>query len=502
MQKRQVLINAIFSTLQILVISVILFVLYRFLLNTLGVEQLGVWSLVLATTSVTQFANFGLSGSVVKFVAKYIARGEDKNVSKVIQTAVLSVALFVGIILIIGYPVAKFLLGLVISREFLPSAHAILPHTFLAFWFLMITSIFQAGLDGYQRIDLRSLLLMGGAAVHLLLCFILAPRYGLIGVAYARVIQNIMIFLSSWFLLKRFLVLIPIFYYRWDKGIFKEMIGYSISFQTISVTTMFYDPITKGLLSKFGGISMVGFYEMASRMVQQFRSLIVSAIQVLVPAIAELKEKTPEKINSVYLDSYQLLFYLALPLYTFVIVSTPIISELWIGHYERVFNIFATLLSIGWFLNTLNAPAYFVNLGIGELRWNVIGHITIGILNAGLGVFLGAFYDGIGVVIAWACSLALGSSMIYIAYHFKHGVPIIELLPKTSRILAITCSIFIIIALIATYKLNSGLDSVALNSIIVFSFVMIVFIPLWIHPIRKTFKGWVMNKLLNTKQEN
>ncbi|MFX0141665.1 MAG: hypothetical protein ACFFDN_48960, partial [Candidatus Hodarchaeota archaeon] len=99
MQKRQILINAIMSAAQIVIISGILFILYRFLLNTIGVEQLGVWSLVLATTSITQIAGFGLSGSVVKFVAKYIARRDNENISGVIQTAAITVSVFVGFIL-------------------------------------------------------------------------------------------------------------------------------------------------------------------------------------------------------------------------------------------------------------------------------------------------------------------------------------------------------------------------------------------------------------------
>ena len=497
MQKRQVLINAIMSVVQIVVISAILFILYKFLLNTIGVEQLGIWALVLATASVTQIANFGLSGSVVKFVAKYIARRENENVSGVIQTAALSVGALVGLFLIIGYPIAKWLLRLVIPYESLPYAIAILPYAFLALWIMVITSIFQAGLDGYQRIDLRSLLLMGGAVLHLFLCFQLAPTYGLMGVAYARVIQNFTILLGSWLLLKRHLPLLPIFPYKWDKGLFKQIIGYGINFQVISVTSMFYDPITKALLSKFGGLSMVGFYEMASRMVQQLRALIVSANQVLVPAIADLKEKVPEKIQSVYLTSYQLLFYLALPLFSLIIVCTPIISEIWIGHYERVFVIFATLLAIGWLLNTLNAPAYFAYLGIGELRWNVIAHIAIALLNAGLGFLLGVFYDGMGVVVAWVFSLALGSSIIFLSYHLRHKIPLIELLPRASRIIIVACLIGILSTLIIQVKLNHAFNAIILNTIILFSFSIIVFIPLWLHPMRKRLIGWVTNELLN-----
>ena len=149
MQNRQIIINAIMSVTQIVVISAVLFILYRFLLATIGIEQLGIWSLVLAATSVTQIANLGLSGSVVKFVAKYVARGEDENISRIIQTAALSVAAFVGLVLLIGYPVAKGVLGLVIADESLPIALSVLPYALLALWLMIVTSIFQAGLDGY-----------------------------------------------------------------------------------------------------------------------------------------------------------------------------------------------------------------------------------------------------------------------------------------------------------------------------------------------------------------
>ena len=481
---------------QIVVISGVLFILYKFLLNTIGIEQLGIWALVLATTSVTQIANFGLSGSVVKFVARYIARSESENVSGVIQTAVLSAGAFVGLFLIIGYPIAKWVLGLVIPYESLPSALTILPYAFFALWIMVITSIFQAGLDGYQRIDLRSILLMAGAVLHLFLCLKLAPAYGLMGVAYARVIQNFTILLSSWFLLKRHLPLLPIFPYKWNKGLFKEIIGYGINFQVISVTAMFYDPITKAFLSKFGGLSMVGYFEMANRMVQQFRALIVSANQVLVPAIAGLKEKAPKKIQSVYLTSYQLLFYLALPLFSLIIVCTPIISELWIGHYESVFVIFATLMAIGWLFNTLNAPSYFANLGIGELRWNVVSHMAIAFLNAGLGFLLGVFYGGIGVVVAWVFSLALGSSVVSLSYHIKYKIPLIELLPRASRKIITVCLVGVLSAFIINHELNNIFNTITRNSVILLLFLIIVFIPFWLHPMRKRLMGWVNYELL------
>jgi len=498
-QKRQVLINAIMSMTQVAITGGILFVLYRFLLKTIGIEQLGIWSLVLATTAVTQIANLGLSGSVVKFVAKYIARGENENVSGVIQTAFLSVGIFVALILMIGYPIAKWILGLVIPPESLPPALAILSYAFLALWIMIVTSIFQAGLYGHQRIDIHSILLMGGAFLHLLLCFMLVPRYGLMGIAYARVIQNFTILISSWILIKRYVPLLPIFPSKWNKKLFKEIIKYSMSFQVMTIANMLYDPTTKILLSKFGGLSMVGYYEMANKMIIHLRTLIVSANQVLVPVIADLKERTPKKIQSIYLNSYRLIFYLALPLYSLIIVSMPIISEMWIGRYERIFVLFGVLLAMGWFLSTLKAPAHIANLGIGKLRWNVVSHIAIGLLNVGLGFLLGIFYGGVGVVIAWSVSLALGSSIIYLSYHIKHKIPLIELLPKTSKLIIVACLIGVIFTLIMQNKLNHSLNGIELNSIIILSFLIIIFIPFWVHPMRKHLMGWVTNELLNKK---
>jgi O-antigen/teichoic acid export membrane protein len=113
-QKRLILTNAIFSVAQVLVIGGTLFFLYRFLIGTIGIERVGIWSLVLATTSVANIANLGLSGSIVKFVARYNAQNDHKTVSDAIQTASVSIAVVIALILVIAYPFADWVLSLVV----------------------------------------------------------------------------------------------------------------------------------------------------------------------------------------------------------------------------------------------------------------------------------------------------------------------------------------------------------------------------------------------------
>ncbi|MEM2117342.1 MAG: oligosaccharide flippase family protein [Thermoplasmata archaeon] len=499
MQKRLIFTNAFMSVLQIIVNGIILFFLYRFLLKSLGPEQLGIWSLVLATTSVINVANFGLSGSVVKFVAKYLARNENESASRVIQTASISITIFIGLALLIAYPIIRKILGIVVVSERLPFALLILPFSLLSLLINSIIGVFQSGLDGAQKIYLRNLLSMISAFLYFALCLIFVPLYGLKGAAYSQLLQGGLILFSSWLILKKVISELPLIPTKWDKNIFKEIIGYGMNFQLILVTGMFYDPITKALLSRFGGLSMVGYYEMANRMVQQFRALIVSANQVLVPFIADLQEKTPGKIKEVYITSYQLLIYLSLPLYSIIPVSLPLISKVWVGHYEGVFLVFGVLLSIGAFLNTLAGPAYFANLGVGELRWNIYSHITIGLLNAGLGLLLGFLFNGFGVVLAWVLSLSLGSSLIYISYHLRNKIPLKELIPESSRAIFFICLACVALSFLFLQKLNICSLKVTIfsNILAILLFCIVILIPLYLHPLRRQLIGWgkeLMNK--------
>jgi hypothetical protein len=61
MTKRQVFLNAMMATVQVVVTGLSMIVLFRFLLNTIGINRIGIWSLVLATTNVTRISELGFA---------------------------------------------------------------------------------------------------------------------------------------------------------------------------------------------------------------------------------------------------------------------------------------------------------------------------------------------------------------------------------------------------------------------------------------------------------
>ena len=331
------------------------------------------------------------------------------------------------------FPFFSWLLKFVIPASDLADGLAILPYTLISLWFIAVAGVFQSGLDGCQRIDLRSWILMGSSIFYLFLTVMLVPHFGFIGLAFGQVLQTGIVLVMSWILLRHELKILPLIPYRWSKRLFREMIGYGTNFQVVSIVGMMFEPVTKGLLSRYGGLPMVGYYEMASRMILQFRTMIVSANQVLVPVIAALQETTPDSIRTIYRESYRLMVYLSVPLFSGLMTAIPVISELWIGAYESTFVFFAMVLTVAWFLNILISPAYFANLGTGQLLWNTVGHVVIGVLNLILGVVLGLLYGGMGVVWGWAAALIIGSGLILLSYNAGHCIPLRDILPEESR---------------------------------------------------------------------
>lgn len=499
---RRILTNATTSVGQVVISGISLFLLYKFLLETIGVTQLGVWSLVLAISSMVQIGNFGLTGAIVKNIASYDARGDKHSIALAIQTAVITVAILSLVLINCAYPGARYYFGFAMEGEAYQDALEVLPMALIAFWVFMVTSVYQSGMYGCQLIVKRNGVLIAESISHLVLCMLLAPRYGLFGLAYARVAQNIVTLVVSIALLKSHLPALPLFPHRWDRGLFKEMVGYATSFQVIALLLMLIDPITKALLSRFGSVSFVGYYEMANKVVQLFRSLIVNANQVLVPAFANLKELQPQKVSELYLKSTRLVTYLALPGFGLLGICAPLVSELWVGHYEPAFIWSVALLCAGWLGNALSAPAYFASMGTGEMRINVVSHVVMTLLNILLAWSLGQLFGGLGVVAGYAIAVGVGGLMLNVLYCRHYSILLSSLFSEDDRILAyyflaalISVSLgWLTIptlwdALLPSLKGPAAGGSIITNYVTILVYIAIMSFPMWHHSMRSNLQS-------------
>jgi O-antigen/teichoic acid export membrane protein len=444
MSNSRLKINVISSLLQTGTSAVTMIILYRYLIDIIGVEKFGLWSLVLGISSIVQAGNLGLTGSLVKYVADYDANNDYARMSKAIQTSVLTTALFALIIIGAAFPIGIFYLKLTVSGSLREQAIEILPVALAAFWVMMLTGNYQSALYGCRKIAERNIVLIFEAIAHFFLCMFLANEYGLLGLAYARFGINIVTLLLTIIILKRTNTLMPMIPHTWDKVLFKSMLGYALNTQLITLLVMMCDPLVKGLLSRNGSPADVGYYEMANKVVQQVRAILINSFQVMVPEFARLNNQAPEKLQGYYFSGLNAVFFASLCCYSLVIAVSPLVSTLWIGNLNSIFIFAYCTLAVAEFYKSIAVPAYFANQGTGHLRDNVVSHLLTVLVNILLGYYLGRQFGVYGVILAWCFAQICSGFFQSIAYQIKNTDKL-SLVPKNQRALYLW-TIFVLLA--------------------------------------------------------
>jgi O-antigen/teichoic acid export membrane protein len=411
-EKRRLLPNAALAVVQVVVTSGLLFLLYWFLLRQLGAEALGVWTLLMAATSLANISNMGFSGGVVRFVSRYLAKGSPEDAASAVETAFLSIAAVIGVVGVAMWVAIEWVLALVIPPHWIDEARAILPYSMIALWLSAIGSVVHSALDGCHRSDLRSLSTISSQPVLLIGAILLTPSMGLQGIAWAQIAQYLVWIVVGWLLLKRQLAPLPAIPYRWSRRFFQEMWRYGVNFQAVTLMLVLSEPLAKGLLSFHTNLSAVAYFEMANRLIVQTRSVLISANQVIVPYYSQLHTQGSTQLGDIYLRNLKLVSLLGSMLFSAVLAVAPVVSQLWIGHLETQFLVFVGLLSVGWFINTLAAPAYFANLGMAYMRPNVAGHFAMMLGMIAVGLSMGPFFKPYGSAMAWPVGLLIGSFII------------------------------------------------------------------------------------------
>ncbi|MGB6353953.1 MAG: hypothetical protein WBF21_08250 [Steroidobacteraceae bacterium] len=495
--------------LQLFVSTISLFVLYRVVLGIFGARVFGVWSLVMAATSVVGLSNMGLTGAITKHVADSKAAGDLQRLAGLIETSAVSVALLSTLLALAGAPLMKLYLAATLSGDAYRTAMAILPIALVAFCLSMTTSIYQSALYGCHLIVQRNGILIFESLSFLALSIGLASRYGLFGMVYARAVQNLITLVLSAAILKRHVPLLPWIPFRWKKIYFKELIGYALSFQFIALLGMVMDPLTKGMLSRFGSLEMVTYFEMGSRLVGQVRGLVVNANQVLVPTFAEMSRDDTPQVETLFRKSYAVIFYVTVCLFGLLAAGLPLLGLVWLGVDQPIFVKITYILCAGWLVNTLTVPAYFACLGTGDMRAVVRSHLTMSLLNLVLGYSFGKLWGGFGVVAGWAIALGVGGLVMHIGYCWRSNFGLRGLVPPRGISLILFCGLGLflgqfttewartldpsnLLAYIPTGKLRVG-DILASAAALV-SFVAIFLVPALSHPTRGEILRWITRK--------
>lgn len=432
---KRITFNASSAVIQVIVIGIVYFFLYRFLITKLGANLLGLWSLIVATSSIANIANFGITSSLVKFVADKNANNETENLGKLIFTALISITILYTILAIFILLCAPLIIGMIVDIKYIDIALKLLPYSLSCLLINSIGGVFTSTLEGIQKNYLRNFIYIITSVIFLFSTFALVPRFGIIGVAIAQNIQGGIILIYTFLQTKQNIPSFRLRKWNWDRIEFFSMLNYGYKFQLISIMQLIVDPITRALLSKFGGLAMLAYYEMAYRLVAQVRSVIINAYQVTIPVIAHFNQTQKSSLKSFYIKTFPFVLTSSVIAISALIFFSGLLSRFWIGHYEIVFVNYSIIIATGILVNILGAPAYFNYIGIGNINLLVIVQFIDALLNVILCFILSSFFPTYGVVFSWSISAILGAIIVIVNFHGKNNISLADLIKKNNLML-------------------------------------------------------------------
>jgi O-antigen/teichoic acid export membrane protein len=454
--------NITANVLQTILSGSLLFILYAYVSRVLGIDQLGLWSVIIASISISRLADLGLNSGITRFVSKYLALNLKDTAIQIIGTSLIILFCITTLLLPILYEAIKLLLPYIFDRNSIEQALSILPYSLLSLWLTIPGSLMQSSLDGCHRIDLRARIFIIGQLLMVIISFFLIPKYGIISLAYSQVIQSLFVLIASSFALFKILPGFHLISLRIEKSLIKEIFLYSANTQAANIFILLLDPITKIILAKYSGVTSVGYFEIANQVAQKLRSLVVSANQAIVPKLSHLNEVAKNEMTKIFKVTFSSTLYMALFLCSIIIGFSEIISLFFVGSINKEFIFILNVISLGWFLNLAFSPIYFQNIATGYLESNTSAHFYMGLSNALLGYMFARIYSIKGAVIIYSFSLIIGGLILFFNFYGRNKAYFKGLNLDKYRYIILACSLMILSG--ALFRIE-GFNSQSLISI-------------------------------------
>ena len=421
--------NATASAIQVSVAAILLFATYRFVVQTLSVEQFGLWALVASMTSVARLGDLGFGASLSRFVAVELAAGRRDAAASLTQSTAVVVALLVGSVAMMIYWPVRSSLPMLVPPALLSDAQALLPYTALSLVPLVVGVTLGGALEGCQRFWERAVVGILGGITLLVACWFLVPRRGVVGIGMAQVIQTAVVAALTWLLVRRALAIESPLPCRLKWVDLRKVWSFSLGVQAISFTQLLTEPLAKIIVTRFGGLASTGVFELAHRVALQLRAPLVAACQVILPAVAGMSLDDRKSLVDLMARAQRRLAPVTLLAFGALLLSWPVISEIMLDRVEPLLIVTGVALTLAWGVNTLSAPSYFFLLGRGTFRWNLLGHIVAAVLTVMSCLPLGQVFGARGVAIGYSLAVVLGSAVAIAACQrqlMNEGAPLLK----------------------------------------------------------------------------
>lgn len=348
----------------------------RVVLNTLGVEDYGIYQAVGGVVAMFSVISGALSNSISRFITFGLGRGDLDNLNRVFCTSINIQILISVIVLLLCEAVGVWFLNykMNIPVDRLPAANWVLQSSLITFVLGLLSTPFNASIIAHEHMNAFAYISILEAVLKLIIIYALciSPYDKLISYSILLVIVSAIIrFIYGLYCRKHFSECKYRFIY--DKPIFREMVGFAGWNFFTNAAYIFNTQGISILINIYFGVALNAARGIATQVDAAVRQFVDNFSMAVNPQITKSYASGDiERMNYLICKgarfSFFLLFLFCLP----VIVETNYILSIWLKTVPNYTVAFVRLAFVGSLITCLGTTGYTACMATGKIRNYVI----------------------------------------------------------------------------------------------------------------------------------
>lgn len=470
----------------------------RVVLNTLGVEDYGIYNVVGGVVVLFSFLNSAMASATQRFLNFELGRGDIRQVKRIFSMSMTAHILIALLILVLAETVGLwfFATQLNIPEERMDAASWVYQMSVLTCCFSVLRIPYNASVIAYEKMTFFAYVSIVEVVLKLLIVYLLVLWNFDKLVLYSILTLGVAVLVNLVYQLycKRTFDTCG-YRFFWDKVLFKQIMGFSGWSLFGSMANVGAQQGVSILLNIFCGVAVnaaVGIANQVSAAVYAFVSSFQTAFnpQIVKNYAAGEKERLFSLIFQTSKYSFYLLFILSVP----VLLNAHYILELWLGNVPQYAVDFSRLMIVFYLLETFSAPLWMSVQATGKIRNYQIWVAVFIFLNLPLSYI--ALKLGYSVV--WVFVVRVAINVMTLVYRIGYLKKNLEF-PAMKYVRTVILPVLVIAALSVSLPLVfslrlQGLEALIYSSV---SFEVLICILILLFGLNKAEKGLLRNILVS-----
>ena len=367
------------------------FALTPFVLDQLEPTFYGLWVLVGSVTSYGALLDFGIAGTITKYVAEFRAREQWEDAQHLVGTALVTYLTLGGLVVLASLafaPLFPRIFNVPADNQSLARLLVILSG--IGTGLAIPSNSTSAVLRGLQRFDLLNLfgiigtLLLAGATIAVLLL-----GGGVIGFVVTGISVNFLMLIPNIWIIHRIAPDLRFGSVGASREMFKRLTSFSSSLFMLRIGGQLETKTDELVIGAFLPVSAVTPYNLARKLSAFPQMLTEQFLSLLLPLTSKLHaENEMSRLRTVYMISTRLTLAIFLALGASLIFLAAPFLTVWLGEEFAQYSPLVLILSLASLIDTTTWPAGLVLQGMGLPRFSGIMSIFAGLANLTLSLFL------------------------------------------------------------------------------------------------------------------